>query len=102
MLWPMRPASHRRSGVVPILAAGKTAEYGLAGQAGRKAAGVLTPAALRNDAARQIGKPEGVVQFAIRRQSGVGSGAADVELQFQPAASRPEAIPRPFRPLGVP
>ena len=82
--------AHRRVvgqalGVVDVLVAGEAAEHGLAQQPGQQVAGVPAAAALRQDAAGQIGQPQRVVEVAVGEQPGVGGDAAAVELQLQAA-----------------
>jgi hypothetical protein len=70
-------------GVVDILVAGQAAEHGLTQQPGQQVTGVLAAAAVRENTPGQIGQAEGVVEFAIRQQPGVGSDAAAVEFEPQ-------------------
>jgi hypothetical protein len=72
-------------GVIDILIAGKTAEHGLAKQAGQQVTGVLATAALRQHRTRQIGQPERIVQFPVGQQTGVGGDPAAVEFQLEAA-----------------
>ena len=71
--------------VVDILVASKTAEYGLTQQPRQQVARVLATPPIRQRRAREIGQAEGVVQFTIGEQSGVGGDARTVE--FQPQAT---------------
>ena len=70
--------------VAHALIPGKSAEHRLAQQSSQQVAGVLAAAAFQQRRTRQIGQPEGVVQFAVREQSCVGGDPAAVEFQLQP------------------
>lgn len=65
---PIDDGAHRRVmrqtvGIVHILIPGEAAKHRLAKQPGQQVAGILAPAALRQNPARQIGQPERVVEF---------------------------------------
>ena len=72
-------------GVVDIFVAGEAAENRLAKQAGQQMAGVLAAPSIRQRLPGEIGQPEGIVEFAVGKQSGVRGDPTAVELQPQPA-----------------
>ena len=72
-------------GVVHILIPGEAPEHRLPQQPGQQVPGVPAAAAFRKSATSQVGQPQGVVEFSLGQQPGVGRDPAAVE--FQPQAT---------------
>ena len=72
-------------GVVHILVSGEASIDRLAKQTDDAMPAVLARPAVGQDIARQCGQPQGIVEFTIGEQSGVGGDPRAVELKLQSA-----------------
>jgi len=72
-------------GVVDILVAGEPTEHRLAEQPAQLVAGILAPAAVEEPRGRDLGEPEGIVEFAVSEQTAVGGDPRPVEFELDPA-----------------
>jgi hypothetical protein len=75
----------RRSAVVDVFVAGKSAEHGRAKQNPQQVAGVLTTAALRQHRKHKISEAEHVIQFSMGQDAGIRSDT--IAMEFQPQAA---------------
>jgi hypothetical protein len=60
----------------------------LAKQPAQFVAGVLATAAVEELRDRDLGEPEGIVEFAVGEQAAVGGDPRPVEFEFDPAIER--------------
>ena len=72
-------------GVVDVLVAGETAEHRLTKQSRHRVLAVLAGARIDKPVASDVRQAEGVIEFAIGEQSGVGGDPGTVELKLQAA-----------------
>ena len=72
-------------GIVDILVAGEPTEHGLAEQPAQLVARVLATAAVEELRDRDVGKPEGIVEFAVGEQATVRGDPGTVEFELDPA-----------------
>ena len=88
--FPTDNPSHRRImpqplGVVDVLVAGQSPEDGLPQKTDKGMPAIPPRARIGEDIARHGAQTEGIVQFAVRQQSGIGGDAGAVELQLHAA-----------------
>ena len=72
-------------GVVDILVSGKPPEHRLPQQPDQRMAAIPAGACIGEHVARHRAETEGVVEFAIGQQSGIGGDPGAMELELQPA-----------------
>jgi hypothetical protein len=72
-------------GVVDVLVAGEPPEYRLPKQPGQRVARVLAASAFEELRDRDVGEPEGIVEFTVGEQAAVGSDPGAVKFELDPA-----------------
>ena len=82
---PHRGIAPEPVGVVHILVSGEPSKDGLARQTDDAVPTVLAGPAVSQDITRQYGQAQGIVEFAVGEQAGVGCDPRTVELQLQPS-----------------
>ena len=82
---PHRGIASETVGVVHILVSGEASIDRLAKQTDDAMPAVLAHPAVGQDMARHCGQPQGIVEFTIGEQSGVGGDPRAVELELQSA-----------------
>ena len=82
---PHRGIAPEPVGVVHILVSGEPSKDGLAKQTDDTVPTVLAGPAVSQDITRQYGQAQGIVEFAVGEQAGVGCDPRTVELQLQPS-----------------
>ncbi len=75
-------------GVVDILVAGEPTEHRLAEQSAQRMARVVATAAVEELCDRDLGEPEGIVEFTVGEQAAVRRDPDAVEFELDPAVER--------------
>src|SRR5918996_2342646 len=81
---PHRGITGEPLGIVDVLVAGEPAEHRLAEQSAQLGACVLATAAVEELRDRDVGKPEGIIEFTVGEQATVRSDPDTVEFELDP------------------